>query len=80
MTPAPGKPLDWRFVYDPAANGGLGAIQVTLQTNSFTFNLKQGHKAEGARFDRFGLCSVSPGGSMVKIYFDDLSYTGGSNR
>jgi hypothetical protein len=71
----PGKPHQWTLLYDPAANDGNGTVQVTLDGESVTVNLKPGQKKEGARFDRFGMFSSYPGGGMVKIYFDDLKYT-----
>ncbi|MBI3875017.1 MAG: hypothetical protein HY300_03450 [Verrucomicrobia bacterium] len=71
----PGKPHLWTLLYDPAANNGLCAMRVTLDEESITINLKPGQKKEGARLDRFGLCSHKPGGGIVKIYFDDLKYT-----
>lgn len=71
----PGRPYPWSLVYDPAANDGGGAIRVTLAGESVALNLKAGHKSQRARLDRFGLFSSYPGGSLVKVYFDDLSYT-----
>jgi hypothetical protein len=71
----PGKAYSWTLVYDPAANSGRGAIRIGLGEESVTLVLKQGHKAEGSQFDRFGLLSTYPGGQIVKIYLDDLKYT-----
>jgi len=71
----PGKPHDWSLVYDPTANGGNGALSVTLDKESVTLNLKPGQKKEGARLDRFGFFSSYPGGGIVKIFFDDLKYS-----
>ncbi len=71
----PQKVCEWKLVYDPAANGGTGAIQVTLGEESVTLPLKRGDKAIGATFDRFGLFTTHIGGSFVRIYFDDLAYT-----
>jgi hypothetical protein len=71
----PGKVYDWSLVYDPSAEGGLGAIRVTLGEDSVTLPLKKGLKAQGAHFDRFGLFTSNIGGQMVKIYLDDLKYT-----
>jgi hypothetical protein len=71
----PGKVYDWSLVYDPAADGGKGTIQVTLGEESVTLPLKAGRKAEGARFDRFGLLTSDIGGQLVRIYLDDLKYT-----
>lgn len=71
----PGKVYDWSLVYDPTAEGGLGAIQVTLGQESVTHVLKKGIKGQGAMFDRFGLFTSTIGGQVVKIYLDVLRYT-----
>jgi hypothetical protein len=71
----PGTVFDWSLVYDPAANGGLGELRVTLGPESATLPLKPGWKKEGATLDRFGLFTSQVGGQMVKIFLDDLSYT-----
>ncbi len=76
----PGKIFDWSLSYDPAANGGAGELRATLGTESVTLALKPGQKAQGASLDRFGLFTSTAGGQMVKIYFDDLSYTAGAAR
>jgi hypothetical protein len=71
----PGKVFEWTLVYDPTANGGNGAIQVTLGKETVSLALKKGLKAEGARFDRFGLFNSTVGGQLVRIFLDDLKYT-----
>jgi hypothetical protein len=71
----PGKAYAWSLVYDPTANRGQGAIRVTLGRETATFALKKGLKAQGARFDRFGLFTSNIGGQLVRIFFDDLKYT-----
>jgi hypothetical protein len=71
----PGKIYDWKLLYDPDANDGKGQIQVTLGGESVSLPLREGDKAKGADFDRFGLFTNHIGGSFVKIYFDDLTYT-----
>jgi hypothetical protein len=71
----PGRAYPWSLVYDPAANGGNGSIKVTLGEESVTLALKPGVKAQGARLDRFGLCTSNIGGQLVRIYLDDLKYT-----
>jgi hypothetical protein len=72
---APGKAYEWSLVYDPAAEGGNGAITVTLDKESVTLPLKKGIRAQGANFDRFGLFTSNIGGQIVRIYLDDLKYT-----
>lgn len=76
----PQKVFEWKLVYDPAGNGGKGVVEATLGNESVRLPLKDGHKAAGAAFDRFGLCSLHVGGSFVKIYFDDLKYTAAPAR
>ena len=71
----PGKVHEWSLVYDPAAEGGNGAITITLDKESVTHPLKKGIKAQGASFDRFGLFTSTIGGQIVRIYLDDLKYT-----
>lgn len=75
----PGKTYDWSLVYDPTAEGGRGSIRVTLGDKTETFVLKQGIKAQGGHFNRFGLVTSTIGGQIVKIYLDDLTYTAGKN-
>lgn len=71
----PGRAYPWKFVYDPDAGDGKGAITVTLGEKSVTVSMKSGDKAKGATFDRFGLFTANIGGSYVKIYLDDVTYT-----
>jgi hypothetical protein len=71
----PGKVHKWSLVYDPTAANGKGEIQVTLDDESETLTLKDGIRAQGASFDRFGLFTSTIGGQIVKIYLDNLKYT-----
>jgi hypothetical protein len=73
----PCKIFEWSLVYDPAANGGSGEMRVTLGKESVALTLTKGQRAEGARFDRFGLFNSKIGGQLVRIYLDDLQYTAG---
>ena len=54
---------------------GRGRITVTLDKQSVGLDLAAGHKATGARFDRFGLVTTWIDGNGQQVYFDDLSYT-----
>jgi hypothetical protein len=71
----PQKVFEWSLAYDPAANDGKGEIKVTLGNESVTLALKDGDKAKGATLDRFGIFTTHRGGSFVRLFFDDLSYT-----
>jgi hypothetical protein len=70
-----GKVHDWTLEYDPAATDGRGRIVVALDGKSSAVDLGAGHKATGARFDRFGLVTTWIDGNGQQIYFDDLTYT-----
>jgi hypothetical protein len=72
--PAPGQSYEWSLKYDPTAEGGRGALSVTLDGQTATLVLDPKLREEGATFDRFGFFP-SGGGGMVQIYFDDLQYT-----
>jgi hypothetical protein len=76
----PGKSFDWSLVYDPAAHNNAGEITVTLGKESVALPLKAGQKSGGAILDRFGLFTITTGGQMVKVYLDDLTYSGRASR
>jgi hypothetical protein len=64
------KPRPWSLRYVPAD----GTITVTLDKESKTLTLKPNQRRP-ATFDRFGVFTPQVGGSQVKIYLDDLTYT-----
>jgi hypothetical protein len=70
-----GKPHDWTLEYSPTAAEGRGEIAVTLDQQTVRLPLGPGHKAAGARFNRFGLITTWIDGNSQTIYFDDLTYT-----
>jgi len=66
---------DWFLEYDPDAADGKGRITVGLDNQVCKLDLGPGHKAAGATFDRFGICTPWIDGNSVTVYFDDLEYT-----
>jgi len=70
-----GLPHDWSLEYTLGAAGGRGRIAVTLGRESVALDLGAGHRAAGARFDRFGLVTTWIDGNGQHVYFDDLTYT-----
>src|SRR5262245_61569300 len=70
-----GKSHDWALVYSPAEAGGRGRIAVTLDGKSVALDLGAGHRATGARFNRFGLITTWIDGNGQRVFFDDLTYT-----
>ena len=66
------KARQWSIEYDPRA----GTATVHLDNESATLTLKRRGKAN-AELDRFGVLTAANGGQMVKIYFDEITYTAG---
>lgn len=66
----------WSLRYRPDAAGGEGQIEVTLDDQTRTLDLRPGDRKRGASFDRFGLFNLHAGGHFVEVYVDDLTYTG----
>jgi hypothetical protein len=69
-----GVPYAWSLRYDPAGDGSVEAI---LDGEKVSFRLDPGHKADGARFDRFGIINAlksvdDPG----EFWLDDLTLLG----
>ncbi|HZP80530.1 MAG TPA: hypothetical protein VFB21_02725 [Chthonomonadaceae bacterium] len=64
---------DWTLEYLPTAGGGT--ITVTLDGKAVRIPLEAGHRARGARFDRFGIVTTWIDGNGQQVYLDDLSYT-----
>lgn len=46
------------------------------QTQSFSVDLPEGYKQQGATFDHFGVMNMMKAGGNIQIYFDDLAYVG----
>jgi hypothetical protein len=70
---------DWSLRYDPESANGNGRITVGLDDQTCSLDLAPGHKAIGATFDRFGICTPWIDGNSVTVYFDDLTYTHAEN-
>src|SRR5262249_11938089 len=56
--PAKGKVYRWSLRYDPEGNGGAGAVTATVGEHTAVCHLREGHRADGASFNRFGLLNV----------------------
>ena len=71
--PADGKPHAWSLEYDPK---GPGKLTFTLDGKPYVLPLEEGHKADGAVFDRFGILNVQTAGSATTAWFDGLTIQG----
>ena len=48
----------WSLTYDPNGHGGTGSITATIDDETSVCHLDPGHRADGAKFDRFGILTV----------------------
>jgi hypothetical protein len=72
------KSLPWTLKYDPEGNGGQGVVTATIGKDTAICNLDAGHKADGAKFDRFGILNVMKSAdSGSEVWLDDIALSGG---
>jgi len=70
-------PHRWSLAYDPDAAGGRGAITATVDDETAVCELSEGHKADGATFDHFGILIVSKSAdSSGELWLDDVNVNG----
>src|SRR5262249_30077892 len=70
-----GTPSPSSLGYFPPGAGGRGGIAVRLGKQSVGLDLKEGDRAAGARFARFGMITTWVDGNGQHVSFDDLTYT-----
>ncbi|MFO0846701.1 MAG: hypothetical protein U0797_30755, partial [Gemmataceae bacterium] len=71
------KPWKWSLRYDPRGNDGRGVVTATIGDQTAVCHLGDGHKADGATFNRFGLLNVmkhADGGG--ELWVDHLTING----
>jgi hypothetical protein len=73
---ADGTVHQWTMSYDPAGAAGRGEVTLVLDGNAFTCPLAEGHKQDGATFDRFGIMNTQTTGNAIDTYFDDIVIDG----
>lgn len=73
---ADGAVHEWSLSYDPEGAGGRGEITFVFDGESFVEPLIEGHKEQGAVFDRFGMLNQMTSGTYMDIYFDDVLIEG----
>jgi hypothetical protein len=79
--PAAGRVYKWSLRYDPNGNNGAGSITATIGDQTAVCNLDEGHKADGATFNRFGLLTVMKSAdSGGRLWLDDLTINDESER
>jgi hypothetical protein len=67
----------WSLRYDPAGNGGGGSITATIDDQTDVCHLIEGHKADGATFNRFGILDVMKSADAGgEPWMDDVTVNG----
>jgi hypothetical protein len=70
--PSNGTVHEWSLTYDPDGAAGKGQVTFILDGKEYVLLLADGHKEDGAVFNRFGMWNLQTSGSGLEIYFDDL--------
>src|SRR5262249_30651972 len=78
--PADGRWHDWSLSYDPQALGGRGEMTFVLDGQTYKAPLGQGHRADGATFNRFGLWNQQITGKGMQLRFAGLTLDGAPLR
>ncbi|HEV8293219.1 MAG TPA: hypothetical protein VGP94_14890, partial [Tepidisphaeraceae bacterium] len=71
-----GTSHDWKLEYDPDGASGNGEITFTLDGRPWKLALTDGHKQDGATFNRFGILNQQTTGGSIEAYYDDLIING----
>jgi hypothetical protein len=67
----------WSLRYDPAANNGGGVITASIDDRMAVCHLVEGHKADGATFNRFGVLDVMKSADAGgEVWIDDVTING----
>jgi hypothetical protein len=74
---ATGAAHRWTLRYDPLANGGGGAVMATIDDQTAVCHLSDGHKADGATFNCFGILNVMKSADTGgELWMDDVTING----
>jgi hypothetical protein len=71
-----GTPHDWKLEYDPQGANGNGEVTFTLDGRPWKLALTDGHKQDGATFNRFGILNQQTTGGSIEAYYDDIVVNG----
>ncbi len=76
MIPADGTPHVWTLDYDPNGARGAGEITFSLDGKEYRAALAEGHRKDGAVFDRFGILNQQLSGKDLTLWLDSLVIDG----
>jgi len=67
----------WSLQYDPKGNDGRGVITATIDEEKAICHLAEGHKKDGASFNRFGLLTVMKSAAAGgEVWLNDITVNG----
>ncbi len=67
----------WSLTYDPNGNNGAGVVTATIDDQTAVCHLSEGHKADGATFNHFGLLNVSKSADTGgDLWLDNVTVNG----
>ncbi len=67
----------WSLAFDPNGNGRRGVITAGIDDKTAICNLDEGHRADGALFNRFGVMNVMKSAdSGTEVWLDDIAIDG----
>src|SRR5262249_2370353 len=67
----------WSLRFDPQGNDGKGVITATIDDVKAICHLAEGHKNDGAKFNRFGLLTVMKSAAAGgEVWLDDVIING----
>jgi hypothetical protein len=67
----------WSLQYDPKGNDGRGVITATIDDDKAICHLADGHKKDGATFNRFGLLTVMKSAAAGgEVWLNDITVNG----
>ena len=73
---ADGTVHEWSLVYDPKGGAGHGSITLTLDGQTWSLDVPEKNRLDGAQFNRFGILNAMTGGNAMEAWFDDLVVDG----
>lgn len=68
----------WELKYDPQRADGKGLITFRCDEETWHIPMLEGHRQQGATFDRFGIWNQQTAGNHLRVYVDDLVVDGES--
>lgn len=75
--PSGGKVHRWSLAYDPHAESGKGAVTAVIDGQTALCIMDEGHRADGAAFNRFGILNVIKSADTgAEVFFDNFTING----